>query len=393
MPIAVRPEPSPPASRQHVPVPGSAGSTAAVASTTRPAPARSSSAGRRCRRVGDRTLLFFATRLALLLETGSSLNRALAAIAKQIEDAEMKRITSQLRSDVEDGMPLSAALERHPQVFDNVFASMARAGESTGTLHPMLQRQVELLRRRMQFRAALRSTLSYPVFLTGLCFVVVVFMLVVIFPRFGAILSDLHGELPWMTRALMALSAALRGHPWPILLATVGGVLALRWALQTPRGRERTQRLQFCVPVLGGFLRQLYAGRLLLNLGTLLASRVPLLDAVLITEGLLPRAPYARFFAALRSSIEGGRGVAPAFAESKLFPPTVEEMVQTGESSASLDRVMLRLAEFYEDEVQERLRLLLQVLEPILLVTMGVVVAGISLSLILPIFKLSRGIH
>jgi len=365
-----------------------------------PAPAAAIAAGNAARphvapgrRPAPRQLVFFTTRLALLLETGSSLNRGLAAIAAQINDREMARVTRAVQAEVEQGMPLSAALAQHPQVFDHVFVSMVRAGESAGILPAMLARQAELLHRRLRFRAAVRGALSYPLFLVVLSALVVIFMLVGIFPRFSGLLADMRAELPWTTRALLAFGVGLRRHGIETAAVLAASFLGVAWAAQLPALRTRLERLSLALPGVGGLLRQLYAGRFLLNLGTLLASRVPLLEAVVTTEGLLPRAPYARFFAELRASIEGGRGLAAAFAASTLFPPTVQEMIQTGETSGSLDRIMLRLAEFYEEEVQERLRVLLQVLEPVLLVMMGVVVAGIALSLLLPILKLSSGVH
>jgi type II secretory pathway component PulF len=338
-------------------------------------------------------MLFFATRLALLLEMGSSLNRALGAIAAQVHDAGMGRIARAVLADIETGMPLSAALARHPRAFDPVFVSMVRAGESAGILPAMLGRQAELLRRRRQFRTALRGSLTYPAFLIVLSCTVVVFMLTVIFPRFAPLLAGIEDQLPWMTRCLMRAGNGLRQHAIWIGAAMLTAIAAMRLVLHTKNGRSLREQLPVRVPGLGGILRRAYAARLLLSLGTLLASRVPLLEAVQITEGLLPRSLYGRFFAELRASIEGGRGIAPAFAASGLFPPTVQEMIQTGESSAGLDRIMLRLSEFYEDEVQERVRAFLQVLEPVLLVLMGVVVAGISLSLLLPIMRLSGGVH
>lgn len=341
---------------------------------------------------GDREIVFFATRLALLLESGTGLNRALAAIASQVQHRGMQQIVAAVQRDVEDGMPLYASLARHPRAFDSVFVSMVRAGESSGMLHGMLERQAQLLRRRRQFRSALRGSLTYPLFLVGLSCLVVLFMLLVIFPRFSGILEQVGGELPWTTRALMSAGLLLRSHAVWIGLALVAAALGLQSAARTSRGRAVLERAQLGLPGLGGVLRQVYAGRLLLNLGTLLTSRVPLLEAVLITEGLLPRSVYGSFFAELRASVEGGRGVAAAFAKSGLFPPTVQEMIQTGESSAGLDRIMLRLSEFYEDETGERIRVFLQVLEPVLLVLMGIVVAGISLSLLLPILRLSGGV-
>ncbi len=340
-----------------------------------------------------REMLFFATRLALLLEMGSSLNRALGAIAAQVRDRGMGRIVRGVLADIESGMPLSAALCRHPRAFDPVFVSMVRAGESAGILPAMLSRQAELLRRRRQFRAALRGSLTYPAFLIVLSFTVVVFMLTVIFPRFATLLAGIQDQLPWSTRFLMSVGTALRTQAIWIGAGTIGLGIALRFAFRTTTGRNACERIPLRLPGLGGVLRQVYAARLLLSLGTLLASRVPLLEAVQITEGVLPASLYRQFFLDLRASIEGGRGIAPAFAASGLFPPTVQEMIQTGETGAGLDRIMLRLAEFYEDEVQERVRAFLQVLEPILLVLMGVVVAGISLSLLLPILKLSGGVH
>jgi type II secretory pathway component PulF len=344
-------------------------------------------------RPGERELVFFATRLALLLEMGTSLNRALAAIAAQLRDRRMANIVRLVQADVEAGMPLSAALGRHPVAFDAIFASMVRAGESAGILPAMLARQAELLERRRRFRAAVRGSLTYPAFLVLLSTVVVAFMLGFVYPRFAGLLHDVRGTLPWTTRLLLACGIQLRQHAVWIAGAAIGLLLALQAAARTVPGRRLLLQVQLRAPGLGAVLRQMYAARLLLNLGTLLASRVPLLDAVAIVEGLLPQPLYGTFLADLRRSTEEGRGLAAAFATSRLFPPTVQEMIQTGESSAALDRIMLRLAEFYEEEMQERVRGFLQILEPVLLVGMGIVVAGIALSLLLPILKLSGGVR
>ncbi len=338
-------------------------------------------------------LVFVTRQLALLLETGNGLVPSIEAIVKPLRQSDLKDALQSVHDRLEEGAVLSACLERHPRIFDDFYASIVRAGESTGTLRQSLERLVRVLEIRRQLRNRFREAMTYPIVLTVIMVGVVVFMLTYMFPKFSDLFVDLGDEVPAMTRVLLDAGQFLRSRWMFIAPITVVVAVGIRKLLQMPAAKRAWDGLKVGLPGVGGIFRKAYLFQVFSSLGLLLGSRVPHLEAIQITRRAVRNVRYEGFFAKLAEHVEDGHGVALAFQESPIFPQTVKLMVATGESSGALDRVMTRLSEHYREELESDIRRLSSMVEPIMLVIMGIMVGSVAVSFIVPLIKLSRGVH
>jgi type II secretory pathway component PulF len=335
----------------------------------------------------------FTQQLAMLLRSGNGLLPSLHAIASQTRQPLLRRALESVHDRLESGRPLSDALEQHPEIFDTLYVSIVRAGEATGNLAQSLDRLAAILETRGRVRSQIREAMTYPVFLMVIMSVVVVFMLVYMVPRFGTLFGDMGNQLPWSTRLILAAGGFLRSRWWalpPIMLLTGYGI---RRAWRMPSVRNAWDRAKLQLPVAGALFSESYLFQLFSSLGLLLGSRVPHLEAIGIVRRAIRHSQYERFFDELARHVEAGRGVAQAFQEASFLPGTVKLMIATGESAGALDEVMLSLGERYRASLETDIRRLSKLMEPMMLVVMGLMVGFLAVSFILPLFRLSRMVH
>jgi type II secretory pathway component PulF len=372
--------------------------TPASASETRPA---SSSARRKLNiqiRFGAPTIslqqrITFTERLALLLETGVSLLEALKALQHQPEAPLLESIMTSLATNISEGKSFSHALGQHPEMFPASYVSLVGAAEEGGFLPQVLTQLLRMDEKSSEMRSNLRSAMSYPAFLIAFSILVVIFMLVFIFPRFATLFATIHDQLPITTLFLMAVSDLIR-HYWPLLLLGLGvGTWALHRWISSAAGKLTLDQAKLRIPVIKDIYAQIYLSQTLGVLGLSLSNGVPITVALKACQGVVSNRLFARFLDNLGQHVNEGRGVAIGFANSPLVPPLVQQMVSTGEQTGKLGLVLTRVAEFYERELAKRVTVLSKAVEPIMLIVMGVVVGVIVISLILPIFKLSRAIR
>lgn len=337
--------------------------------------------------------MVFTERLLLLLETGVSLLEALKAMQLQTEEPLLAEIIGSLVNTISEGKSFSAALEKHPEMFSSTYSSLVFAAEEGGFLPQVLSQLLRMDEKNSQMRSNIVSALSYPAFLIVFSIAVVVFVLVVIFPKFETLFASIHDQLPITTVFLMALSAFFR-HYWILIII---GLSAAGWAtvtwLKSLPGKLMMDKLKMTAPVIKDIYTQIYLSQTLSVLGLSLANGVPITVALKASQGVVSNYIFARFLEDIRNHVNEGRGIAIGFTNSPIVPPMVRQMVSTGEQTGNLGMVMTRVADFYERELTKRITILSKSVEPIMLIVMGVVVGLIVVSLILPIFKLSRAIH
>jgi len=337
--------------------------------------------------------MVFTERLSLLLETGVSLTEALKTMELQTEEPLLAEIIGSLAVIISEGKNFSDALAKHPEMFSDSYISLVAAAEEGGFLPQVLEQLLRMDEKSSQLRSSIVSALSYPAFLIVFSIAVVVFVLVVIFPKFDALFASIHDQLPITTIFLMALSAFVR-HNWIVILV---GLAAGGWAFVTwigsAAGKLTMDKLRMSLPVVKDIYIQIYVSQTLSVLGLSLSNGVPITVALKACQGVVSNSIFSRFLDNIRTHVNEGRGIAVGFTESPIIPPMVRQMVATGEQTGNLGMVMTRVAAFYERELSKRINLLSKVVEPIMLIVMGVVVGLIVISLILPIFKLSRAIH
>lgn len=337
--------------------------------------------------------MVFTERLSLLLETGVSLLEALKAMQQQTEEPLLASIIGSLVDAISEGKTFAAALEKHPEMFNSTYTSLVFAAEEGGFLPQVLNQLLRMDEKNSQLRSNIVSALSYPAFLIVFSIAVVVFVLVVIFPKFESLFASIHDQLPISTIFLMATSAFVR-HYWLLILIGLG---IFAWAtftwVKSAAGKLALDHFKMTAPIIKDFYQQIYLSQTLSVLGLSLSNGVPITMALKACQGVVSNLVFVRFLDDIRNHVNEGRGVAIGFNSSPIVPPMVRQMVTTGEQTGNLGMVMSRVADFYERELTKRITIFSKSIEPVMLIVMGVVVGLIVVSLILPIFKLSRAVH
>jgi len=342
--------------------------------------------------VSQKEVMFFTAQLAIMLETGTNLTTSLQSICDQCANPRMKSTIEGVLSDVVGGKTLSSALGRHSKVFGNVFVAMVRAGELGGFLTEMLNRLHEFQKLKQDMRSKITTALAYPVVLALMSVGVVVFMVTYVLPKMTTVFEGKEEILPTITKVVLAISKGFVAW-WPlILVGVIGGIVGFVAWIRTRSGRTLFDKAKITLPVIGPLSRLLYSARLLRTMGVMLESGIPLLDGVEVTRGAVGNTQYAMFLDHVRNSVSEGKTLSEPFSGSTLFAPTIKQMVTTAESTGTTGMVMLRMADYYEEEMTVKLKGLTALLEPAIVVIMGAVVGVIALALFLPLFKLSSAV-
>jgi len=345
------------------------------------------------RPVSSGEMIFFLSQLSLMMEIGTPLTVALRATAEQGRNAAFKTIIESMIQDIEEGRQLSDAMMRHPRVFDSVFTSMVKAGEAGGFLKKTLDGITAMLEKQRALATQLRSTLTYPVVLCIMAIAVVIFVLVGILPKFTVLFAGKESLLPFSTRFLMAASASIQKHWWLQLAGLFGVLVALKVFLQSGQGKILVDRITLTMPVVGSLSNKIYTCRLLRIVGNLIDSKVPLIQALEATRTAFRNQYFINFVNELKDHVEQGGRFSQPFAANPYIMESVKQMVSTGEEVGNLPRVMLRLADFYDLEVDRELKVIGSMIEPLALILMGTVVGLIVSSVILPIFRIASAVH
>ncbi len=345
------------------------------------------------RKPGRVERMFLTEQLALLLDTGVSLYAALQIIRRETDNPGLRRLLDDLAGKVEAGRTFSAALAGHPEVFDLTYVNLISASEHGGFMHEVLEQLLEMDKRATEMNRALAGALAYPAFLMVVSLGVVIFVLVVVCPKFDELFVRIADDLPWTTKLLMSVSRSLM-EDWPLMIGAIAGiVVGFRVWISRDSGRRLFDSALLRTPLIGTVFRDLYLVRTLRVMGLSLANGVSVLDTLSAARESIDNYYYRAFLARVRKKVEEGSGIAAGFSGTSHVPDIVHQMIATGEESGSLPRVMIRVALHYEEQLTHRLQMISRSAEPLLLVIMGGLVGLIVSSLILPIFKLSAAVR
>jgi type II secretory pathway component PulF len=344
------------------------------------------------RKPGIRERIFFTEQLSLLLETGTSMHVALQALKKQITNREMVNIIDGLIENISEGKSLSEALSCYPDMFPSTYVNLVAAAEHGGFLDKVLLELMKMDEKREELRSTVTSALSYPAFLVVFSLGVVLFVLVVVFPKFADMFTSIQNELPGTTLFLMSASRLLIDHWLSLSVGLVVGLAGIAWWLHTPNGTAFIDRVKMGTVGIRDIYIQLYLIQSLRVLGLSLSNGVSIPDALTSCRDVVHNSVFRRFILDVQNKVTEGSGFAKAFQQADFIPPTVRQMVTTGEETGNLSRILSRVADFYERELGKRLATFSRMVEPLMLIVMGGVVGLIVSSLILPIFKLSRAV-
>jgi type II secretory pathway component PulF len=335
----------------------------------------------------------FTERLSLLLETGVPLHSALLSLHEQTAVPRLKAIIGQVADDIVSGLRFSEGLARHPELFPPTYVNLIGASESGGFLPEVLAQLVDMDEKQERLRSTIMSALTYPGFLIVFSIAVVLFILVAVFPKFTVMFTAIYAELPFTTRFLMGASRILTEHATAVLGGVVLVLGGLVLAMRQPAARAAIDLLKLRLPFVRDIFIKLYITRLMRVMGISLERGVTILATLAACRNIIANAEFQRFIGDLEVQVTEGRGIAAGFTASPLIPVSVRQMIETGEQTGTLGRVMGRVADFYERDLTRQLNQVAKLAEPVMLLVMGVLVGTIVTSIILPIFKMSRAVH
>ncbi len=339
-------------------------------------------------KVKDNELAVFTRQIATMIDAGLPLVQCLEALALQQPNRRFRNTLIEIREDVEAGSTFAAALKRHPTVFTSLYANMVEAGEAGGLLDTILTRLAAYMEKAMNLRRKIKGALIYPSTIVTVAIAVVIFLLVFVIPTFKALFQGFGAVLPLPTRIVLELSRLVRQH----LLAGLGvlalAVLGVRFYYRTEKGRKVIDAFFLRVPVFGELIRKVSVAKFTRTLGTLVSSGVPILDGLDITARTAGNTVVEEAVQKTRSSIAEGKTIADPLKASGVFPPMVVQMIAVGESTGAMDAMLQKIADFYEEEVDTAVAALTALLEPILMVFLGVVIGGVIIAMYLPIFRM-----
>ncbi len=335
-------------------------------------------------------LVVFTRQFATMINAGLPIIRALYVLSEQTANKKLQETLNEVRKDVEAGLALSEALEKHPKVFSRLYTEMVRAGEIGGILDDVLLRIANQLERDQELRRQVKSAMAYPVVVLALAILAASFMLIFIVPIFARMFEDLGGDLPLPTRVAMGLSGVL-ASPFGVLiyLALGAGVFFfLRWR-KTENGRKAVDPVVLKIPArIGDIVQKVALARFARTLGTLSAAGVPILQALEITAASSGNYVIEQALLKSREAIREGLPIYRPLEEEPVFPPMVTRMIAVGEETGDIDGMLAKIAEFYESEVDAAVKALTSIIEPLMIVVVGAIVGGIIIAMYLPMFRI-----
>ncbi len=331
----------------------------------------------------------FTSQLAVMIKAGIPIRNAISGIAEQTSKPKFRRILEQIKHDVEAGRPFSEALARHPKVFSPLYVNMVRASELSGSFGQMLERIAATLGQQLETRNMVRGAMVYPAIIATMAVGTTIFLLTWVLPRFSLIFHGKEALLPTPTKMLLALSAFVR-HRWYLVVgALVMIVAAFLQIIRTPAGRSAWDHFKLRVPLFRKMLRALYITRGLHTMGELLCAGVPMLETLQITADVSGNVVYAGLWSNVHAAVKQGEKVAQPLIRQSVLPSNVVQMISAGEESGKLGEVLQDVAEFYSGELRNTIKAMAAMLEPMMIVIMGLIVGFIAMSIVLPIFKMS----
>jgi type IV pilus assembly protein PilC len=340
-------------------------------------------------RVKASDLTIMTRQLSTMVSSGMTILRALYVLEAQTESDALKETLVAVRKDVEAGLPLSDALERHPKVFDPLFVAMTRAGETGGVLDSALIRVADQLEKAEALRRQVKSAMTYPTVIITFAMVVVLALVTFLVPVFAGIFKEFGGELPLITRVTVGASDFVKGFWYLIIVGTAGSIFGFRKFKKSPRGREILQRAMLKAPMkIGDIVQKVALARWSRTFSALITAGVPLLAALDIVGKTAGNVVVEQAMDKVVESVKSGGTIAGPLKESPVFPSMVGHMVGVGEETGALDAMLSKIADFYEDQVAAAVKSLTAIIEPIMIIVVGAIVGFIVIAMYMPMFSL-----
>ncbi len=339
-------------------------------------------------RVNSTKLSIFTRQFSVMLDAGLPLVQCLEILGGQEEHKVFQAIINAVRTDVESGMSLAESMKRHPNAFDNLYVNMIAAGEAGGILDVILQRLSMYIEKAVKLKNQVQSALMYPIAVLAIAGGVVFIILWKVIPVFASMFAGMGAQLPYLTRMVVKASNMVVSYGVWLILLMILLYVALREWHKTYRGRRILDRIVLMFPIVGTMMLKISIARFCRTLATLTSSGVPILDGLEITARTSGNAIIEDSIMSVRKSVEEGKTISAPLAETKIYPPMVCQMISVGEQTGALDQMLSKIADFYEDEVDTAVNGLMKLIEPIMIVILGVLIGTIVVAMYLPMFAM-----
>jgi len=345
--------------------------------------------------VSEKDLVVFTRQFGTMINAGLPLIQCLEILSNQSENAALRKSVGEIKVQVEGGSTFSDALRRHPKVFDDLYVNMVHAGEVGGLLDTILGRLSKYIEKAMKLKGQIKSAMVYPASILGIAFIVIAVLMIFVIPVFEKMFKDMSGgkvALPGPTQLVIDMSNFAQSSWYIIIGGVILAVIAFKKYYATAKGKYQIDKLLLKLPVFGDLVRKASVAKFTRTLGTLITSGVPLLDALTICAKTSGNKIIEEALVNARVSISGGKTISEPLAKSQVFPKMVTHMIAVGESTGALDAMLGKIADFYEDEVDQAVASLTALLEPMMMVFLGVLIGFIVVAMYLPIFTMAQAI-
>ena len=339
-------------------------------------------------KVSDKDLSIYTRQFSTMIDAGLPIAQCLGILSEQSESKVLRDVTARIAKDVEGGTTLADSFRKYPKTFDDLFTNMLAVGESGGVLDVVLQRLSGYIEKAASLKRKVKGAMVYPITIISVAFLVIIFMMIFVIPTFAKMFQGLGAELPLPTKIVMWLSDFVQ----KFIVFVIIGIAAMIWALKryyaTDNGSKVIDRILLKFPVIGMLIKKVAVARFTRTMGTLLSSGVPILEGLLITARSSGNRVVEAAVMQARSAVMAGRTLADPLRSTPVFPPMVVHMINVGENTGALDAMLNKIADFYDDEVDTAVNALTSLLEPLMIVFLGVVVGGLVVAMYMPIFKM-----
>jgi type IV pilus assembly protein PilC len=341
-------------------------------------------------KVKYKELAIYSRQLSVLIDAELPLIQSLGILEEQQKSPYFKNVIKTVKDDVEAGSTLNQAKRKHPKAFDDLYCNLIASGEQSGSLDIMLRRLAEFIEKNVRLRAKVKQAMIYPMAIAIFAVVVAIFMLWKVIPVFASIFRDLGAELPGLTAFVVALSGFVEKYIFYVFAGIIAAVLAFRYYRGTTAGRWSTDRLVLKMPLFGSLLYKVAMTRVTRTLATLVSGGVPMLEALKITSTTAGNVVIEKEIIDARKLVSEGKTMAESFKQAGRFPTMMIQMINVGEATGTLDEMLSKLANFYDEEVDTTVSALMSILEPVMMILIGGLVGGLVISMYLPIFSLAK---
>ncbi|HEX3095812.1 MAG TPA: type II secretion system F family protein [Patescibacteria group bacterium] len=340
-------------------------------------------------RISYKDVVLFSRQFSTLVGARVPIVQSLRILGSQVSNKGLIRITKNLVQSVESGESLSLALSKHPKVFGNIYVSLVRSGEASGRVAESLSYLADQLEKDYDLRSRVKTAMTYPAFVLSALVLVGILMFKFVLPNLVGVLKEQNAALPLVSRILIQFTDFFNTFWWMVILVIVGAVIGLRFYIQTVSGRYFWDEFKMKVPIIGTILNRIYLARFARNLSTLVSGGIPIIKSLQIISEIINNVIYRDIMMEAAQQVTNGKTISESLARHKEFPPLVTQMVAVGEQTAQLDTILLKLAMFYEKEVDAQVSTLSSLLEPIIMLVLGLGVGLLVAGVLLPIYNLA----